>query len=84
MTNEEVVLQGLTYGLTGDIEVRDAGRKGRGVFATVPISKGLYLCEYRTCRVYHPSKKSKYEAEYTKNGEGSYSLETQYGKRLVF
>ena len=84
MTLEESVIQGLSYGLSAALEVREAGRKGRGVFTTAPVSKGGYLCEYRTTKVYHPSKKAKYESEYDRNDEGSYCLETQYGKRLVF
>ena len=86
MKAEEVVLQGLTYGLTSSLlEVRDAGRrKGRGVFATARIQKGEFLCEYRTNRVYHPKHRAKYEREYELNDEGSYLLETQYGRKLVF
>lgn len=86
MTMEEVVLQGLTYGLTSSsLEVKDAGRrKGRGVFATRKIEKCEYLCEYRTTRVYHPKKREKYERKYEANDEGSYLLETQYGRKLVF
>lgn len=36
-TTEEVVIQGLSYNLDAPLEVRDAGRKGRGVFATETI-----------------------------------------------
>ena len=64
--------------------MKEAGRKGRGVFATEDIKKGTYLCEYRTTRVYHPKQRAKYEWEYEKNGEGSYLLETQFGKKLIF
>lgn len=52
----EVVIQGLSYHLTAPLEIKDAGRKGRGVFAVDKIHKGTYLCEYRTSRVYHPKK----------------------------
>lgn len=54
------------------------------MFATSDIGKGEYLFEYETARVYHPSKKAKYVADYERNGEGSYLLETQYGQKLVF
>ena len=86
MSPEEVVLQGLAYGLTSpSLEVKDAGqRKGRGVFATRKLEKGEYLCEYQTTKVYHPKKREKYEREYEANNEASYLLETQYGRKLVF
>ena len=81
MTAEEVVINGLAYNLTAPLEVREAGRRGRGVFATENIEKGTYLC---ATRVYHPKKRRKYESEYDKNGEGSYLWETQLGKKLIF
>ena len=79
------MLQGLAdAGMEADLEVGDAGRRGRGVFAKTDIEKGTYLCEYRTTRVYHPNKKDKYVKEYELNGEGCYLLETCYKPKLVF
>ena len=72
MTQEETVFQGLQYENT--LEVKETPGKGRGVFATDDIGQGDFICEYRTKRVYHPSKKARYEREYETNGEGSLRL----------
>ena len=75
------MLQGLAHaGMEADLEVREAGWKGRGVFAKTDIEKGTYLCEYRMTRVYHPNK---YVKEFELNGEGSYLLETSYKPKLM-
>ena len=84
MTLEEIMIEGLAYGTEDGLEVKESEGKGRGVFATRAFQKGEYICEYRTCRVYSPKKKAKYIREYSKNKEGSYLLESAYGKRLIF
>ena len=74
------------------LEVVDIGSpKGRRVVAREPISKGSYVCEYRTYRVYPVgSDEAKSLAkEYELNQEGSYVLQTAHpvpgvGRRLCF
>lgn len=85
MTLKEVVIQGLECNVTAPLEVREVNRKkGRGVFALEDISRGEYLCEYRTNAVYPRAEKAKRIKEYDRNEEGSYLIETVYGRRVVF
>ena len=47
------------------------------MFATAPIPKGSWLCEYKGL-VYPLSEKQKHEEEYITNKEGSYTVECHY------
>ena len=42
------------------------------------------MCEYCTNAVYPKAEKVKHIKEYDRNEEGSYLLETAYGRRMVF
>lgn len=71
--------------------VKEVEEKGRGVFCRENIPSGAYLCEYKTARVYPSSWRRAAEAEYERNGEGSYILDaicvnprTGESKRLSF
>ena len=78
-TLKEKVIEGLDKHLTADLDIQDTGtERGRGVFATLPIQKHTYICEYRA----HIRMEAEYEKlNYTANNEGSYVLERQVGRR---
>ena len=92
LTGQEVAIQGLLGLKKGPaLEVVDLGPKGRGVVTSVAISRGDYICEYKTYRVYPAGSPEALALgeEYERNGEGSYILETAYvvpkfGRRLCF
>ena len=82
LTEQEILTSGLLgHSPSPKLEVVNFGRnKGRGVVALEPISKGTYVCEYRTYRVYPVGSPEAAELakEYELNGEGSFVLETAY------
>ena len=58
--------------------IKEAGIKGRGVFAVNTIRKGNFICEYKTYRPPYPrSQKAAIEKEYIFNGEGCYIVEAK-------
>ena len=93
LTEQEILTSGLLgHSRSPKLEVVNFGQnKGRGVVASEPISKGAYVCEYRTYRVYPvgSAEEAKLAEEYEINGEGSFVLQTaysipQFGVRLCF
>ena len=58
------------------LEAVHSSSKGRAVVAREGISKGQYVCEYRTYRVYPvgSEEEARLAREYTLNEEGSYIL----------
>ena len=57
--------------------MREEGIAGRGVFATGPIARNQWLCEYKGI-VYPPSDMKKYIDEYNENNEGSYIITSSH------
>ena len=93
LTEKETLMAGLLgHTQAPRLQVVDFGpKKGRGVVALERISKGSYVCEYRTYRVYPVGSEEEAEMarEYKLNDEGSYVLQTAYsvpgvGARLCF
>lgn len=82
LTEQEILASGLLgHSPSPKLEVVNFGpNKGRGVVALEAISKGAYVCEYRTYRVYPVGSPEAAELakEYEVNGEGSFVLETAY------
>ena len=80
MTEEERVIQGLSTNITrGSLELQlVSAQVGRGVFVREPISKGDFVCEYKTTEVYTSREDARAkEAEYDINQEGSFILEVK-------
>ena len=77
LTKDEQIIQGLSSGLDAPLEVKLGGVAGRGVFATAPIGRGSWLCEYKGL-VYPLSEKQRHDEEYKANKEGSYIIQSRY------
>lgn len=68
-TLKEKIIDGLNRDLQAPIEIRDAGEKGRGVFATEDIPSSMYICEYKTTNVYNTDEFIRKQREYETNEE---------------
>ena len=68
-TLKEKIIDSLNRDLQAPIEIRDAGEKGRGVFATEDIPSSMYICEYKTTNVYNTDKFIRKQREYETNEE---------------
>ena len=77
LTNDEIILQGLSTGRDAPLEVAEQGIAGRGVFATGKITAGEWLCEYRG-KVIPLREKKLHEEQYVMNDEGSYIVTSQH------
>lgn len=69
------MIAGLQCGRSKALEVKDAGEKGRGVFALEHIPKGAYVTEYKYHKLYPARDRQMYEGEYEKNQELCYVLD---------
>ena len=80
LTPVEVVVQGLLNPPPKQLEIKVAGEKGRGLFATSNIRRNSFICEYKVPRSRPPfprNQRPAVEQEYKENGEGCYILEAQ-------
>ena len=77
LTKDEIIIEGLTSGRDAPVEVALGGIAGRGVFATGPISKNQWLCEYKGI-VYPRRQMQSHIDEYKRNGEGSYIIASKH------
>lgn len=66
---DERILEGLTTGKDAPLVVEEEGTASRQVLATADISKGSWLCKFKTTRILPPSAKPAAEEEYKKNNE---------------
>ena len=64
---DERILEGLTTGKDAPLVVEKEGTASRRVLATADISKGSWLCEFKTTRILPPSAKPAVEKEYKNN-----------------
>ena len=79
LTKDEIILEGLTTGNDAALDVKEGGIAGCGVLPSAAnITKGSWLCEYKTSRIFHPSEKAAAEEEYNKNEEGCYIMDLIY------
>ena len=56
------------------LEVKEGGI----AFATANITKGSWLCKFKTSRMFPPSERAAAEKEFDKNKEGCYTVELMY------
>ena len=84
LTIEEIVINGLNQDLNAPIQVRSAGKKGRGVFATENIHKNSYICEYKTTKVYRKEEYQRKMKEAAANNEVSAAIEHKVGRTTLY
>ena len=77
LTPLEIALQGLTKHKSAPVTVGTIPGKGRGVFAAATITKGAYICEYKTKNVYPREARAEQEEQYVENEESCMILEVQ-------
>ena len=84
LTVEEIVLDGLNRDLNGPVSIRNAGIKGRGVFANSFIPRHTYVCEYKTTNIYSRTEYEKREKEMAINEETCAIIEHRVGKSTFY
>ena len=72
-----IIIEGLTSGRDAPLEMALGGIAGRGLFATGPISKDQWLCEYKGI-VYPRRQMQSHIDEYKRNGEESYIIASKH------
>ena len=83
LTSKEIVLAGLEGGQSAALCIKDAGEKGRGVFAVDFISRGSYVTEYKYDKLYPARERKKFEDIYELNQELVYVLDTHINGRKM-
>ena len=78
------MIAGLEKGEELPFDIVEVEGKGRAVICKRDILTREYICEYKTARLYHPRMAEKFEKEYARNGEGSYTLTCHAKPRLYF
>ena len=78
LTAEEATIDGLRTGKGPKLEIFTGDSAGRGVLAAEKISKGQFVCEYKTSYVYQVADRPEKEARHEKNGLGCFIVETQH------
>jgi len=89
LTPEEVVREGLAGKCQRPkLEVKPLPTTGSGVIALEAITKGSYICEYKTSSIYPARSRQEKDEEHSRNDAASYVVETTYSipghQRLCF